>query len=791
MENSIFSYAQSSFSGMSNTLFSFNFAGGGKADAQAPDQLRVPWRDLQDDIGDNPLPLLEWQTRCSRFSGRDEEMEKLRAWADSKPKVSVKFICGPGGVGKSRLAAEFADSLDTEGWNAGFMKLGLSAAYTAGKTGTLIVIDYPEERQDLLLGVLSSMANAGVKDRLRLLLLTRSSTTDWKGIITNAHARSLVNWTPVQLEKLPTSGDAAYDIFASAQEAASENKGTVPTAVAQAALQQWMAGKGKEKHSLPLFLVAAGVYHALHEDAEEVSYTGPNVMEALVEREQVRLSGMATGAGLSEDALALALTYATLCKGVPLEELESDDAEPLRKFLGLDNNTPWVDLLVKSGHVRDGELKNLEPDIVGADFAHATLGRNKRQAPLLVFVAAARDPIAAIGTFGRLIYDAQDTLGREKMHLHHWLEQALRATPERCVSLKPWTGSLRLPTTLCTCSVLISKYILTGQMSEATRAAWLNNISVDFAALGQPHKALDAIQESVTIYRRLAVQEPTSFESDLAQSLSNLSGYLSDLGHQREALDANQESVTILRRLAMQEPSEYELDFAKSLSNLSLRMSDFGKGREALDISKEASEIFRRVAAQVPVSLELELAQCLLNLSHCYSSADQHQEALDASLEASNSFRRLAAHEPARFEATLARSLNNLSNYQFILGQPCEALAAIEEAVTIRRRLAAQEPAAFEPELAMSLSNLSSRLCALSKYREALEASRESVDIYKRHAKDNFLGLGLGWAKSLRTFSRGLTALNRPEEASAAQAEAEDIERRLEEAQKAGGIPNP
>lgn len=81
--------------------------------------LRVPWRDVQ---SAEPFHLLSWHTAISEFAGRAaEEMQDLVEWVRGGPAVSLRFLTGEGGTGKSRLAAELATRLQEEGWAAGFV----------------------------------------------------------------------------------------------------------------------------------------------------------------------------------------------------------------------------------------------------------------------------------------------------------------------------------------------------------------------------------------------------------------------------------------------------------------------------------------------------------------------------------------------------------------------------------------------------------------------------------------------------------------------------------------------
>jgi tetratricopeptide (TPR) repeat protein len=115
-------------------------------------------------------------------------------------------------------------------------------------------------------------------------------------------------------------------------------------------------------------------------------------------------------------------------------------------------------------------------------------------------------------------------------------------------------------------------------------------------------EALDAIQESVEIYRKLAMENPVEFNSDLARSLHDLSICMSDMGHRDEALDTNQEAVEIRRKLAVEQPDKYNPDLAFSLNNLAIWLSDLGRQDEALDVIQQAVDIRRKLAIKCPAN---------------------------------------------------------------------------------------------------------------------------------------------------------------------------------------------
>ncbi|MDP3169717.1 MAG: ATP-binding protein, partial [Polaromonas sp.] len=118
--------------------------------------------------------LLSWKSRLTDLIGREQELKVLHDWADSPNRISACMITGEGGTGKTRLAFEFARQLrEQKGWQAGEAQ-GLSGCwYTAG-AGTLLVIDYPEQRPEKVSALLDALARQPLSCKLRVLLLGRN-----------------------------------------------------------------------------------------------------------------------------------------------------------------------------------------------------------------------------------------------------------------------------------------------------------------------------------------------------------------------------------------------------------------------------------------------------------------------------------------------------------------------------------------------------------------------------------------------------------------------------------------
>ena len=131
---------------------------------------------------------LEWRTRLTPLIGREAEQRELREWADAAHALSFKVIQADGGVGKTRLAAELAQSLlDTKRWTGGFVSLATfeRAQRLAWQGNTIVVVDYPEHSPERLAQLIAA-AKEGLKTdnkkhKLRILLLCRSSEGECSG----------------------------------------------------------------------------------------------------------------------------------------------------------------------------------------------------------------------------------------------------------------------------------------------------------------------------------------------------------------------------------------------------------------------------------------------------------------------------------------------------------------------------------------------------------------------------------------------------------------------------------
>jgi tetratricopeptide (TPR) repeat protein len=211
-------------------------------------------------------------------------------------------------------------------------------------------------------------------------------------------------------------------------------------------------------------------------------------------------------------------------------------------------------------------------------------------------------------------------------------------------------------------------------------AAW-NTLSVRQSETGDRAGALTSITEAVRIRRALVEQNPAAFLPDLARSLNNLSVLQAETGDRVGALGLITEAVSAYRGLVEQNPAAFLPDLAASLNTLSIRQSETGDRAGALTSITEAVRIRRGLVEQNPAAFLPDLALSLNTLSVRQAEAGDRAGALGSITEAVSAYRGLVEQNPAAFLPDLAASLNTLSDLLATLdGDPVRAAAAWDDA---------------------------------------------------------------------------------------------------------------
>jgi hypothetical protein len=347
------------------------------------EEPNLPWRNLGNVTGNasefDIFSLLTWRSRLvEKLIGRDVDRESLLRWArDTQRPVTIRLLSGPGGAGKSRLAAELAQELRAENWSSGFVTLERETSLPVTQRGIFLVIDYPEAHRD---AVRLLLRRAATLERppapVRLLLATRQSLDWWFNDIVEARAADICDGHTVTVGAL-TAGDTTL-LVQRASERLAKHRGTEAPALSDTEVEAWHE-RSPALHGLPLFATAAAL-HAVLDPAPTFELGGADIIAALVRRERARLDQAARLASWPEPAAASRLHGLAALRG-GLDEPTLVHVAQASPDLGSPAAERIVDAVRAQGWWREGRLPPIQPDLVAAELLRQVLADRPDAAP--------------------------------------------------------------------------------------------------------------------------------------------------------------------------------------------------------------------------------------------------------------------------------------------------------------------------------------------------------------------------------------------------------------------------
>lgn len=746
-----------------------------------------------------PSRMLNARFAVVGFTGRDEELAQLRRWCGEGPRLAARWLHGPGGAGKTRLAAELASESARAGWKVvvathgpgsvlpppGSQDLRLDTA-----AGVLLIVDYADRWPYTHLTWLFSnslLHRAGLPTRILLIGRTADVWPALRGSLANARAGT----SSQPVGTLP-GGDrsrmftAARDSFARRYEIDGPDAITPPGPLddpelgltlalhmaALVAVDAHAAGRRppRDMAGLTLYLLDREHTHW----ATLAHHTPPAVMNQVVFT--AALTGAVTHQAaktimqrvrLPERALAdHAACYPAATPDTVLEPLYPDRLA--EDFLAL----------TMPGHPADYPAQPWAPQLTTT-----VLADDARLSRAITFLAAATDRWPHVGH--TYLYPALRRDPRLAVRAGGAALSALAAINDADIALLaaieskfPAGARVDLDTAIAAIAVRLTGHRLAATADRAEQARLHHVLGFRLDNAGRRAEALAATRQALAIRRELFAADPPAHAPALAQSLHNLALMLGDMGRHDEALTIAAEAVREHRLLA-RVSRRFDVDIARSLHALSVELSRARRHEEAMAATSEAVDIHRRLVAIGEPEAELHLAQALGGLGLRLRDQGRHTEALAVTREAVAICRRLGTDDPGAFDSDLANSLTNLGLHLFALRRYEEVVTAIGQAVDIRRRLVAVNPAAIQPGLALSLGNLANGFDLLGRREEALAAAAEATEIRRRLAAADPGAFEPDLAMSLNNLSKNLADVGRHEDALAVTGEAVDIRRRL------------
>ncbi|MBF0372545.1 MAG: tetratricopeptide repeat protein, partial [Alphaproteobacteria bacterium] len=501
-----------------------------------PDPV-LQFRELPND--ERISAFLEWRYELStRLFGRDDAMAELEDWARNGERVAFRILTGPGGAGKSRLAAHVARGLKNDGWIAGFAES--DRLPVVRRAGLFLILDYPEERRARTAALVRQALTVKSRAPIRLLLVSRKDREDWSDLIAQTHARG--SWSTADLAVTALTAERTADLVEAVFDRLSTRLGRPRPSIDRPAILDWF--ETDRQHGLPLFATAAAMDAVLN-GAVRLSL-GRDAVIALAKRESDRLGNASVDIGLGPDALPRLAGFAALTGG--LHERAVNALTDPALDTGLAARPGLLDTVRRAGWWRDDQFPAPAPDLLAVQMTLDVLDSAGDRRPKWLGRLLADLDDSGITRLGRLCHDAVTLHGAKEHRLGAWLEQAIATLPD--AALRVLSSNDQLPWRLAKLGAKATASLLDRSIDDETRATLLNNRSVYLGDAGDGVGALAAIGEAVAIRRRLAAGNAARFEPDLASSLHNLSNELSASGDGAGALAAIGEAVAIRRRLA-------------------------------------------------------------------------------------------------------------------------------------------------------------------------------------------------------------------------------------------------
>ncbi|MCG8916600.1 tetratricopeptide repeat protein [Actinokineospora sp. PR83] len=710
-------------------------------------------------LADRPSTLLDARSAVVPFTGRETELAALTAWRDADTAgPSALLLHGPGGQGKSRLAARFAELSAADGWVVAQARHGVApdeaAGGRAGRRRLLVVVDYADRwAHPELVALFADPALAG--PRVRVLLIGR--TVQWWAALRGELRSTGVAVGDLLLGELAEEPADRERVFTAARDRFGGVLG-VPEPITEPVPDLDGPDYGQV---LALHMAALVSALTVRFPGEPMPRGVEGIAAYLLDRERMgwrRLHGTRQlGEEFDTPPTVLARAVFTAVLGGPaahadavarLESLRLGPAErvltdhrfcypPRDRALELEPLLPdrlaedFVALLLPGHHVT-----GYDPDPWSADVPRALLGLDRPDEPdpavtartvTVLASAADRWPHVA-GRLGDLLTERPDLAVRAGSAALAALAAARHLDTDVLLAVEPHLPRGRRAD-LDAGAAAVTDRLVRERVDDRTRlhdaASWYSRLTTRLAHAGRVAEAVRAGYRALAALDRLTELDPGAHGADRAICLMDVGGFLSDLGRHREAVEHTGRAVDLLREIGNR-PA-----LALALSNYGNQLQNTGRRGPAVAAAQESVDLHRALAG-TDLTDPPRFAFALNGLGTRLMAVNRDAEAAGVLAEGVAAYRPLVAADPQAHLPGLARALTNLGTAHFRLGAADEALRCSAEAVSIRRGLTEANPTAYRADLALSLLNHAGRLSDVGRDGEAVEVAAEAVVAARR-----------------------------------------------------------
>ncbi|MEU6841772.1 ATP-binding protein [Streptomyces sp. NPDC046716] len=729
-----------------------------------------------------PSRMLDARSEIVEFTGREPELDRLRAWRDQPAQTAVRWLHGPGGAGKSRLAARFAAECADAGWlvvdavhgtDTHPPAEGSQDLRTDHRPGVLILVDYADRWPDAHLAWL--FHNGLLRGELpaRVLLIARS-VRPWPALRAQlGRRRRPTDLSDQPLEPLADSGrqgerarmfDAARRGFAA----------HYPDPGALGALRPPHEDLARPDFGLTLAvhmaaLTAVDALAAGREPPEDLAGMTAYLLDREHEnwrRPDAHVPGTPVADAAADERRGLDLAR-TVFTAVLTGPLRRDAARPLLDRLLL--RTPADHALTAHAvHYPPTDpaaaqvLEPLLPDRLAEDYLALTLPgspvtgyptdlwsvtgatrilqRDAGAAPpwtpraLTFLIAAAerwphvgpavlfpllrRDPALAVRGGGAVLA-ALAALDSVDLDVLEAIEPLVSSRDVRVE-----TGTAALASRLAT-------HRVEGSTDPSERARLLRDLVAAHLKADRRIDALALMEEVVRLTRETARQGPVH-RPDYADALLNLGGlFIGEVAPERQ-VELLREAIGLLEQDAVD--AKFLGSLAQAHTRLAFALWRTGAPAAAHASVAEAQRLFGEILDRDPL-LYLALATDMNSLEmvngYLLAKSGRSTEAAEGAGQVVEYLTQMADLDPAGHGEELAGALYTQSLHLWDAGRHAESVDALLRSIRLYRQLA-EVGARFQDLLAARLDDAAAKLISLERHTEATAIVEESLALHRK-----------------------------------------------------------
>ncbi|MEV0163398.1 hypothetical protein AB0H96_25070, partial [Nonomuraea fuscirosea] len=574
-----------------------------------------------------PSLLLRARSGAVPFTGRQEDLQTLAGWRDDEdtPGLGVRLLHGPGGQGKTRLAAEFAELSRQAGWQVWQADTNppgaapITATAEAGERGPglLLVVDYAERWPLPALYELlqEPVLHAG---RVRVLLLARPAGVWWDSIAAWIERVLDVDADTQSLPPLVAEPAMRKRLFTKARDQFAAHLGLPPEQAATIAPPADLADDDEYAQVLTVHIAALAAVDA-HRHGQQEPADPASATAYLLRREREHWAELHRRhpEPLASDPTAMGRAVFTATFTRPLAR---PDARQALRHVDLTETVEQANTLLddhaycypsaQAGTV----LEPLYPDRLAEDFAALTISGHPltgvssddwaghavpgllsapmghagdeqmlpwtRTALTMLIEIAYRWPHIATNQLYPLLAAHPELM----LHAGGAALSRLTALPgiepvllETIASRLPIGQHIDLDPGSAALSTHLLGHRLAATTDPARHAALYASHALRLAHVGQHQAALEANAQAVALYGELAELNRDAYLPNLAASLNNHALRLAEVGRRAEALLASEQAVALYGELAELNRDAYLPNLAASLNNHALRLAEVGR----------------------------------------------------------------------------------------------------------------------------------------------------------------------------------------------------------------------